>query len=254
MITGGGYPVDERRVTPERRRMVLERDAHTCRLCSAYADTIYHVPGSSDDMDNLRALCHDCNRREAFRNATVASEEQRELIQSRFLEIAERVAAGSHVRLCDSSGWQEIWRGVRSERRKLLFPKKDAVTRKPRLPAWIPLSVGGRFWIPIATSFDNGPPPGETVWHPVEDAPMSVEEACRLVATGRLLVKYRQQRGFVMTMCVRAAPLTRAEQAREHRAHRRALGVLRSRGNRSKSSEAHGGDVKHGFPRVVRDP
>lgn len=49
------------------RRIVLERDGHTCELCGAYANTVDHVLpavlGGDDSLSNLRALCRSCNSR-----------------------------------------------------------------------------------------------------------------------------------------------------------------------------------------------
>jgi 5-methylcytosine-specific restriction endonuclease McrA len=55
-----------RRIKPEIRAIVLERDGHACVLCDAKEDLTLdhifpHVEGGSDDPVNLRVLCRSCN-------------------------------------------------------------------------------------------------------------------------------------------------------------------------------------------------
>jgi hypothetical protein len=59
----------KRRITPKTRMAVFERDSFRCLLCGRDAkETVIEVDhiipltqGGSDEMDNLRTLCHECN-------------------------------------------------------------------------------------------------------------------------------------------------------------------------------------------------
>lgn len=48
----------------QRRRLVLERDGHSCRHCGAQATDVDHVRAGDDhSLGNLQALCRACHRR-----------------------------------------------------------------------------------------------------------------------------------------------------------------------------------------------
>lgn len=60
----------KRRMTPARRKRILERDGHACRICSCTEGPFeidHHLPiwlGGSDDDENLRTLCLNCHKGE----------------------------------------------------------------------------------------------------------------------------------------------------------------------------------------------
>jgi hypothetical protein len=61
LLSGGGYPQSQRRLSMPVRQAVFERDNWKCTLCGKKATQIDHIAGSSSDMSNLRAACADCN-------------------------------------------------------------------------------------------------------------------------------------------------------------------------------------------------
>lgn len=66
--------VKRRKLPRALREIVFKRDAFTCLLCGTGERlTVDHVlavsRGGSDDLSNLRTLCHSCNARKGARDA-----------------------------------------------------------------------------------------------------------------------------------------------------------------------------------------
>ncbi|HEY1729709.1 MAG TPA: hypothetical protein VGG22_15140 [Candidatus Baltobacteraceae bacterium] len=105
MLTGGGYPSTERRLTRTRRDEIFARDGFKCLLCGAPADQIDHIRGHTDDPSNLRAVCRKCNIGAAFENSrTVTEDSDPELyafIDGLFKELATRIASPVPLKVCD---------------------------------------------------------------------------------------------------------------------------------------------------------
>jgi hypothetical protein len=120
MLTGGGYPAQERALSKEERRQIMERDNYTCKLCGKPADQIDHIAGSSGDPANLRALCGECNRKAALSHTRTPTEEDADAMRENFTGMALRVAAPGPLYLCDSSEqWAKSWPGISGARRRL---------------------------------------------------------------------------------------------------------------------------------------
>jgi len=118
MLRGSGYPTKARRLSDEQRQMIFERDSYKCQICGALATQIDHISGHSDDPSNLRALCADCNRREAFRNARPATTEEQAFIKQMNRDMAFRIAAPVPLRACDDyERWNKLQASVRGARR-----------------------------------------------------------------------------------------------------------------------------------------
>jgi len=118
MLTGGGYPREERRLTREQREHIFERDLHKCETCGAPATEIDHIHGNSNELSNLRALCGKCNRKEAFSKAVPPSPEAAARIEKMYLDIAIRVAAPTALRCCDNEElWKERFQPIMAARR-----------------------------------------------------------------------------------------------------------------------------------------
>ncbi len=62
--------------------MVMIRDQYQCQYCGAQATAVDHFisrnDGGSDDLDNLRACCRDCNMRKGVTPGPVFLEQQRQ--------------------------------------------------------------------------------------------------------------------------------------------------------------------------------
>ena len=120
ILTGGGYPDKERSLPMKTRKNILERDKYKCQICGKLADQVDHIAGSSSEAENLRTLCRDCNRAEAFKNKRASSKEEAEAIREMFAEMALRVAAPQPSFGCDDpERWEKCWRGILGARRRL---------------------------------------------------------------------------------------------------------------------------------------
>jgi 5-methylcytosine-specific restriction endonuclease McrA len=123
MLTGGGYPKEQRRLTQAERRAIFERDNSKCQICGAAATEIDHVRGNSDDFSNLRAVCGQCNRRAAFANARIITRKDNpkewRRLQQLYNDVALRIGATQPIRLCDDpTHWASCWSGILAERRR----------------------------------------------------------------------------------------------------------------------------------------
>jgi hypothetical protein len=124
MLSGGGYPVAERTLSPELRTAVFERDNYICRRCGKEATQIDHIAGNSNELSNLQALCEDCNFEKALDGLTFITEEthpEEWARQQQFYDsIALRIATSIPLRICDDSdNWEKLWREILKARRKL---------------------------------------------------------------------------------------------------------------------------------------
>ncbi len=59
---GNGYDATARRLSPETRAAVIERDRGMCVMCGQPGEEIDHIDGPSSDLMNLRFLCKECHR------------------------------------------------------------------------------------------------------------------------------------------------------------------------------------------------
>lgn len=109
-VLGGGYPAKARQVSAQLGRATMERDSFTCRLCGAPATEIDHIAGSSNDPNNLRALCKPCNMKLAqakFQPTDPAG-------QLMAAQIWHRIDANTPERLCDDEkSWNSMWRRLK---------------------------------------------------------------------------------------------------------------------------------------------
>jgi 5-methylcytosine-specific restriction endonuclease McrA len=116
-ILGGGYAKDQRRLSPEVRAAVIERDGSRCRLCGAEGTEIDHIESSSADLANLQLLCRACHRNKTEQMLVpVPLEAQRARAA-----LWSRVEASQPLRLCDDQeAWPDAWQRLKSERRRRL--------------------------------------------------------------------------------------------------------------------------------------
>jgi hypothetical protein len=128
-IISGGYPEQARRLLPQQREFIFQRDGRVCTCteshlngpyhegrCEAEATTIDHISGSSSDQSNLRAMCKPCNMARFYDHAKPAGPEQ----QAEANAIRERINAEQPTRLCDDDqNWATVWRDM-SRRQKTM--------------------------------------------------------------------------------------------------------------------------------------
>lgn len=118
MLLGGGYPRQQRRVAPEVRAAVFQRDGHSCQVCGEPASEIHHLDHSLtegvNEADNLQALCSSCHRKETMSKFKPASEEQKK--RGRIYQL--RIAAPEPLRLSDDEvEWPKRYRRLQADRR-----------------------------------------------------------------------------------------------------------------------------------------
>ena len=121
-IISGGYPEQARRLLPQQREFIFQRDGLVCTCteshlngpyhegrCEAEATTIDHIAGSSSDPSNLRAMCKPCNMARFYDHAKPAGPEQ----QAEANAIRERMKAEQPTRLADDEQqWATMWRDM----------------------------------------------------------------------------------------------------------------------------------------------
>jgi hypothetical protein len=121
MLTGGGYPERERRLTTQQRQTILKRDNHTCQLCGKPGDQVDHIAGDSGDPSNLRALCGACNLKEAFKNfQPITDSAKADDLNAMLSNVAQRIGALIPTELCDDhERWDNCCMGIVGARRRL---------------------------------------------------------------------------------------------------------------------------------------
>jgi 5-methylcytosine-specific restriction endonuclease McrA len=129
-ILSGGYPRSLRRVPEALRAAVIERDQGLCRKCGGPANTIDHIRGSHNTLENLQLLCVKChNEKTTARFIRITPESHPEEWKKRQSLLA-RVRARNATRLCDSSDWQVSWRDIRKARREAVKVQAAGASRK----------------------------------------------------------------------------------------------------------------------------
>lgn len=135
-IISGGYPEQERRLSPELREFIFQRDGRVCTCteqhtllaeqhfsgvvhegrCTAEATEIDHISGSSPDPGNLRAICRPCNMARFYDHAMPASPEQ----EAEAYSILARMKSKQPTRLADDDQqWATLWQDM-SRRQKAM--------------------------------------------------------------------------------------------------------------------------------------
>ena len=121
-IISGGYPEQARRLLPQQREFIFQRDGGICTCteshvngpshegrCGAEATTIDHISSSSSDPSNLRAMCKPCNMARFYDHAKPAGPEQ----QAEANAIRARINAELPTRIADDDQqWATVWRGM----------------------------------------------------------------------------------------------------------------------------------------------
>lgn len=123
-ILSGGYKERERRLPPDVRRAVFERDKGLCQKCSRPGTDVDHIEGSSGDLENLQLICKPCHNEKTKSKLVPLPSEDEEggaEIQAKKEGLLLRVRSPVPQRVCDD---EEIWRAssgqLMSERRRVL--------------------------------------------------------------------------------------------------------------------------------------
>ena len=121
MLLSGGYPENDRKLSPQIRDAIFQRDGGKCQVCGDPATEIDHVADNSDDPSNLRAICGRCNRSLAWENAATADgvdEQMKEFREVVWNDLVERLIPGPPMRVCDDhEGWGTKWRTLAAQAR-----------------------------------------------------------------------------------------------------------------------------------------
>lgn len=111
-VLAGGYPERERRLSPDTRRAVVERDGGLCRTCGKPGTEVDHIAGNSSSLDNLQLLCNRCHMAKTQANLKPVDPEDTKTM-NRLNEVRRRIAAAPPERACDDDRkWPHIWRDL----------------------------------------------------------------------------------------------------------------------------------------------
>jgi hypothetical protein len=101
-VTGGGYPGQQRQLTPEQHDQIVERAEGRCQDCGGEGTEIDHIAGPIDGdinhPDNLQLLCTECHRKKTIAGHRIATDPEH---IARALAMHERIRSPSPQRECD---------------------------------------------------------------------------------------------------------------------------------------------------------
>jgi len=120
-IMAGGYPAQERQVSPSTRAKVIARDKGVCCRCGEAGTTIDHIDGDANEIENLQLLCKSChNAKTRLRIVEIMPNDKRYLTHSKKAKLLRfRCNAPRPLRLCDDSElWPSRYQDVMAEWRK----------------------------------------------------------------------------------------------------------------------------------------
>ena len=101
----GGYDEDARRLSPETRQAVRDRDHDRCVLCGDAGTEIDHIDGADDSLVNLRLLCGHCHQTVTEEHLRPITEDRDKVLRD---EILARINSEEPMRPCDQPNWN--WR------------------------------------------------------------------------------------------------------------------------------------------------
>lgn len=131
-VTGGGYPRDERRLSPEQRQQILDRDEGLCQVCGGPGNEIDHIGGPIDGdinhPDNLQVPCADCHRRKTMAGHRIATDPEH---IARAMNMHRRIHAPEAERACDDpAAWRDLQRKLGRERRNVFCRNLERLVKK----------------------------------------------------------------------------------------------------------------------------
>lgn len=122
-VLAGGYPRLRRQVPLNIRALVIARDEGRCQVCGGVGTEIDHIDGSSNELENLQLLCHDCHvEKTKSRLRVILPMDQRySEYAKKAAELKRRFEARKPLRLCDDhERWNGASRVLLAERRAQL--------------------------------------------------------------------------------------------------------------------------------------
>jgi 5-methylcytosine-specific restriction endonuclease McrA len=126
----GYYDSEARKIFPEKRAAVIERDDGLCRQCSNPGDEIDHIDGDSNELDNLQLLCFSCHivkTKLKFKPITPEHPRYKEIKQRRE-SLLTRILEPTPERICyDPEKWDELYKQMMSEQWELLNRIKEDI-------------------------------------------------------------------------------------------------------------------------------
>ncbi|MBA4181351.1 MAG: hypothetical protein C0506_12240, partial [Anaerolinea sp.] len=112
-VLNGGYPADERRLSPETRAFVVKRDAGQCVECGGQGTEIDHLePLDGPALNapaNLQLLCKDCHWNKTARNLVPVSPADT-AAHATLARLAARCDAVTPLSFADDQERWETWR------------------------------------------------------------------------------------------------------------------------------------------------
>ena len=120
-ILAGGYRAKERELPEDVRDQVKERDRGLCRECGEPGTEVDHIRGSSNALENLQLLCHDCHTDKTKSRIVPLSPGQRGYAEAVALahELDERCLSAQPLKLCDDHvSWPDEQKRLMKELRE----------------------------------------------------------------------------------------------------------------------------------------
>lgn len=126
----GGYDEDARRLPPETRQAVRDRDHDRCVLCGDPGTEIDHIDGPDGSLANLRLLCTPCHQTATETHLRPTTQGADVVLRD---QILARVSSKEPIRPCDQPKWN--WRawcaayGLADPEEADLFDEDDVEAR-----------------------------------------------------------------------------------------------------------------------------
>ena len=130
MVLGGGYPERARTVPDAIRRQVAERDGGLCANCGEPGDEVDHIDGSSNDLENLRLLCHDCHMQRTQDSLEIIGPDHPlyEAVAEQRRRLDARIEATNPLVACDDPDeWTRSYRTIHARATRELEPEPETV-------------------------------------------------------------------------------------------------------------------------------
>ncbi len=101
---GNGYDTTARKLSPQLRKAVLDRDNHRCVRCGATKNLVLdHIDGPDNAPDNLQTLCSPCHDAKTTEYIAPILEGTERAAEADWLH--RRVTSPTPLRACDAHGW-----------------------------------------------------------------------------------------------------------------------------------------------------